>query len=87
MPDASRRKWPPSPYKGQSGSDQIIDGEPVYIKLVRFPHESVARGQIVGTCCDCGLRHLHTYEVYYDPSDKGWWIVNRDYRIEDKRKR
>lgn len=62
------------------------DGEPAYVEMVRWedePAEGVVRGQQLVTCCDCGLRHLHAYEIFRANSGR-WWLVVRSYRVNDK---
>ena len=56
----------------------VHHGEPVLEELVHFSGDQSLRGDIFWTCCDCGLRHHHVYEVRQ--GKKGAFLVIRSYR-------
>jgi hypothetical protein len=73
-------RWPgPTTKPLYEGNTRIIrDGEPRPLRLERFPNDVSLRGDVWIACCDCGLRHLNTFEVYKDP--KGFCLVLRSWR-------
>ena len=33
----------------------------------------------MNVCCDCGMAHTVTFEVFKDPDKNEWWMVKRAY--------
>jgi hypothetical protein len=85
MKRRAKAVWPPPidspPRFGRDGAQQMRDGEPAYIDLHRFnKFEQIARGDYRTVCCDCGLHHLHVFELH-QRDDRSFGIVMRTYRI------
>lgn len=63
--------------KGESSKP----GEPMIPMLYSYVNDKSMRAKIEIVCCDCGLVHLYTFEVF-KASDKNWYIAKRAYRSE-----
>lgn len=78
-----RISWPPKPEKEsriRRGMIQRYDGEPVMIPMKRWENDHTLRGSLNVECCDCGLRHVYTFEVLRAPNRK-FYLVKRAYRL------
>lgn len=78
--------WPPTPekpdhYKDKDGQTvhHKSDGEPSFIRMKRWENDQSLRGDAIVSCCDCGLRHLYSYELIR--LGKEWWLIKRAYRV------
>ena len=79
---AGRAKWLPKDYpgvKGHSNTNIMTDGEPISVYLTKYTNDSCLHAQHWQHCCDCGLRHLITYEVYRDRVGR-YFLNTRAYR-------
>lgn len=74
--------WPPKESKAEIKKDREVkrDGEPALMSLDRWGNDSTLRCDCLVRCCDCGLTHLHTYEVLRDPDGK-FHLIRRAYRL------
>jgi hypothetical protein len=71
----------PSQPEHADTDQRVVEGEPTIISLKRFARDRTLRGRLWNTCCDCGLTHLWTFEVFPDPEDRQyWWLNKRAYR-------
>ena len=61
------------------GGVQRYDGEPVLHRLENHDNDRTLSTFTCIKCCDCGLSHLHTYNVMKAPDGK-WWLLARAYR-------
>ena len=59
---------------------QSHDGEIWMYPLANHANDRTMSTHDVTKCCDCGLTHLHTYNVMKTP-DGLWWLVKRAYRL------
>lgn len=59
---------------------QRHDGEPVLHHLENHANDRTMSTRAWTKCCDCGLTHLHTYNVMKGP-DGNWWLLTRAYRV------
>lgn len=64
--------------KGHNHS--VENGEPVLFDLDHFEGDESLRGDVFWSCCDCGLRHHHVYEVRQTLRSKEAYMVVRSYR-------
>lgn len=62
------------------GLQQRHDGEPRFFELVKHLDDTTLSAFEHIKCCNCGLKHLHTYNVFKAPSGR-WFLVVRPYRI------
>lgn len=62
------------------GRVQMHDGKPGFLRLQREEGENLLRADERVVCCDCGLDHLFSYEVYQQ-NDGKFFLVVRAYRI------
>lgn len=76
--------------EGRSGN--MKPGGPMDLYLERFENDSSFRSHHKMTCCECGFRHLFTYEVYTtdftdgpNKGEMGWWIKVRAYADDETR--
>lgn len=72
--------WLPAPDDtnfdlGQSSNP----GEPAIPRLYAYANDKSMRCEMELVCCDCGLVHLYTFEVFR-ASDKKWYLAKRSYR-------
>jgi hypothetical protein len=55
-------------YQGQvhnrHGEPHLASGEPIQLRLQRWPNDRGLHAGLWDTCCGCGLRHLVTYEIF-----------------------
>ena len=72
-------KVPATPKKKIKGVEVNNDGTPTYINLTRWGYDRALRGALWNKCCDCGLEHLLTFEVFKD-GDGSFFLVKRAYR-------
>ena len=75
------RKLPPL----SGGEEQVLDGEPARIPLLRFAGDGALRGAMWLTCCECGFRHLISYAVYGE--GEATYLVVRHYADDDSRRK
>ena len=69
------------------GGKKNLEGEPTLIVLRRFSNDKTLRGRIITGCCNCGLEHLLTFEVFPEPDQRHqdrWWLTKRSYRITEE---
>ena len=59
------------------------DGEPRFLELVKHENDRTLSIQELNKCCDCGLVHLHTYNVVRIKLKKKtkWYLIKRAYRV------
>ena len=73
--------WPPpdtrTPNPVKDGRRLRRDGEPHQIELELEGPDRALRGDERVSCCDCGLIHFYTYEIYTHPPDNERWFLNR----------
>jgi len=78
--------WLPKPKKlnRKYGVSWMRDGDAMVISLNRQRNDTTVRGVEFCTCCDCGLTHLHTYNIVRIRLKKKtkWYLVERAYRIQ-----
>ena len=69
--------------KVKKGQRQRHDGEPRFLELVKHANDRSLSAQESVKCCDCGLTHLHTYNIIKTKLKKKvkWYIVERAYRV------
>ena len=84
MVNKKREQWRlPKEFKTEpivDGCRQRSDEEPRILDLVKHASDRSLSTQEFNKCCDCGLIHLHTYNVIKTP-DGNWFLVKRAYRI------
>lgn len=68
--------WLPKRYKP---GKKNVDGEPTFISLTLFRGDGALRGRVFVKCCECGLEHLVTYEIFRDRKGQ-YWMARRGYR-------
>jgi len=68
------------PAKIKKGRHQRHDGEPVIHRLVRHANDKTLTADTTSECCDCGLTHTRTYNIFRVSSNK-WYLVERVYRV------
>lgn len=73
VPELERRINP------KTGAVVVRPGEPTSLLLERFHDDKSLRSWNFETCCDCGLSHLTSYEVFTDPVGN-WWLNTRSFR-------
>ena len=68
--------------KIKKGFRQRHDGEPQFIELTKHANDRTLSTKELSKCCDCGLIHLHTYNVIRIRRKKKdrWYIIKRAYR-------
>lgn len=74
--------WLPRP-ENQKPRSPMISGEPFHLRLRSFLSDKSMRTGAATVCCDCGLVHFETFEVFKDPKKPEWWLVCRSYRMDD----
>jgi len=76
-------KWPPKPRKNllQQQIRTNYEGQPTLMPLHRYNHDRSLRGQMVNACCDCGLTHLLTFEVFQVSAGR-FYMNKRAFRLE-----
>lgn len=79
MPFFRRIDWPP---KKHDDTKPFSPGQPGLVRLRRYGGDRSLRGHERQKCCDCGLLHLMTYEVFLGP-DKKFYLNSRAYRLTD----
>ena len=69
--------------KVKKGFRQRYDGEPRFLDLVKHSNDRTLSTQESVKCCDCGLVHIHTYNVIRIRLKKKnkWYMVVRAYRV------
>lgn len=74
------------PSKNKNGFIIRHDGEPRFYELTKHANDKSLTADSLVKCCDCGLVHHYTYNVFA-VKQKGkksrWYIGLRAYRIED----
>ena len=77
-----RITWPPveKPAKIKGNRRTKRDGEPTVLLLERWTNDSTLRTSTEKECCDCGLRHVLTFEVLR-AGNKEFYLLKRAYRI------
>ena len=79
-----REQWRlPKEFKpdlAMDGFQQRHDGEPRIVDLVKHGNDRTLSAHEYIKCCDCGLTHLHTYNVMKTPNGK-WFFKVRAYRV------
>ena len=79
-----REKWLlPKTFKtkrSKKGRHQRQDGEPIIHELVRHANDRTLTADTASECCDCGLTHTRTYNVFRVSSGK-WYLIERVYRV------
>ena len=70
--------------KTKKGFRQRQDGEPRFLELIKYANDRTLTAQESVKCCDCGLTHLHTYNIVRIRLKKRnkWYLVERAYRIQ-----
>lgn len=71
--------------KVSGGAHQILEGEPSIVPMARYRNDNTIRGHEWSVCCDCGLRHIHVYEVFR--IKEGYFLGVRSYPDERTRNR
>ena len=84
MSSKKKSKWwrLPKPFKiarKKKGFRQRHDGEPRFLDLTKHDNDRSLSTHESVKCCDCGLTHLHTYNVLRTP-DGNWYLGVRSYR-------
>ena len=74
-----RIDWPP---KDKNDTHPFSEGQPGLVELKRFDGDRTLRGVERTKCCDCGLLHLFTFEVFRG-LDKKFYLNSRAYRLTD----
>jgi hypothetical protein len=74
------------PDKRKKGFKLRHDGEPRFVSLLKYINDRTLRGQEWISCCDCGLIHLHTYNVIRTP-DGLWHLIVRAFRAPNNKKK
>ena len=69
--------------KIKKGQRKRHDGEPRFLALVKHANDRTLSAHESVKCCDCGLTHLHTYNIIKTKLKKKvkWYIIERAYRI------
>ena len=69
--------------KRKKGFRQRHDGEPTFLELVKHENDRTLSIHELTKCCDCGLIHLHTYNVVRIILKKKnkWYLIKRAYRV------
>ena len=84
---AKREQWrlPKTfvPNKEKEGTVVRHDGEPRLYTLTKHENDRTLSTSHFVECCDCGLTHMHTYNVLKTP-DGNWYLVHRAYRAPGK---
>lgn len=77
------QSWLPEPWEYNEGKKRkkLISGQPTFSKLISYENDRALKGHEIVGCCDCGMVHLVTYEVFKGKS--GFWLVSRGFPIED----
>ena len=79
-----REKWRlPKTFKvakKKKGTIQRQDGEPVFLTLKKHENDRTLTTNETIKCCDCGLAHSQSYNVFKTPDD-AWYLVVRSYRL------
>jgi hypothetical protein len=57
------------------------EGEPMFLRLRKFQNDRAIRAVETAACCDCGLMHQFTYEVFREQQTGHFWLVTRAYRM------
>lgn len=63
----------------KKGFRQRHDGEPRFLNLKKHENDRTLSAHESVKCCDCGLVHLHTYNVLRAPNGQ-WFLLLRSYR-------
>lgn len=82
------REWPPlvDPPKIIDGVQNNRDGEPMMLRLIRYGTDRAARAVIENSCCNCDMKHLITFELFYAEGVDGnmhFYLNKRAYRLSD----
>ena len=89
MPAKKREQWKlPKTFEEAPvvvGNIQRHDGEPRHYALVKHENDSSLRADAFVSCCDCGLTHHYTYNVFKEPRGT-WYLQIRAYRSPHKGK-
>jgi hypothetical protein len=73
--------WPgpkTKPLYRKTGNRVMREGEPHVFELSNFNNDRTLRAEEFEYCCDCGLRHFKTYEVFRNVD--GFYLVSRTWR-------
>jgi hypothetical protein len=75
------KEWLPQPTKPKKKGDTrtLREGEPSILPMVRHGGDDFISTDRIVECCDCGLRHLHTYGVY--SKGKRFFLSIRSWRL------
>ena len=80
-----RITWPPKGIKPDEGKNRIRwkrDGEPSWLLLKHWDDDGpVMTSECITRCCDCGLEHLHTYEIGRIEETGNFWLMKKAYRL------
>jgi hypothetical protein len=75
--------WLPEPLpieRTKDGNRHMHNGQPAFFIMEREAGEDMLRADQRVVCCDCGLDHLMSYEVFRTP--KGRYVLAvRAYRV------
>ena len=72
--------WPVKITPDAAGKRPMVDGETVWLRVRRFSGDAAARANAYVACCDCGLKHLHSFELFEHPRH-GLILSMRSYRL------
>jgi len=69
--------------KIKKGFRQRHDGEPQIFELAKHANDRTLSIAEFAKCCDCGLVHLHTFNVMRVRRKKKtkWYLIKRAYRV------
>lgn len=63
----------------------VRDGEPDLVVLERYDGDRTLRGNKLTYCCDCGLGHVFSYEIFKVTGSGEQYAMNiRAFRLPDK---
>lgn len=65
--------------EGKKKGRSSHDAEPYPIKLNHYENDRTLRGYSRTVCCDCGLEHFETFEVF-EAAKGHFWMMHRSYR-------
>ncbi len=84
-----RISWPPAVFVKPHHRVAKWDGEPTQLPLRRWRYDRSLRAQLITECCDCGLQHLTSFELfgYRERRSMSFWLVKRTYRLKDRKGR
>lgn len=79
-------KWLGTPYEWAEGkkAKKFVNGQPQHLRLLSYENDRALKTSETVGCCDCGMVHLETYEVFQCKGQ--YWLVTRSFQISDASK-